>query len=394
VRSGRLLAILAALVAAGTAGRVPMAFATYGVQYDIDSARIVADALRTPGLGPYDTGRWPYPPGSFPLIWGADALARATGLPFHAVVQLPAIAADAAIAVIVCWFLLGRGAGERAALTGAALVALGPSFAVISGYHGQIDSVAILPAVAGAVVWSGGARHRAPLAGALIGLGAAIKTVPLFTAFALLGSARGRREAGVLLIAAVAVPLAAVLPWLVLDPPGTVSALTANHGVPGFAGVSALLQPGLTRYWSGLDSAAPAVTPAVLALTDVQNLLVGIAVIAVAALTVRRRTEPLEALVAMWLTVLAVNPNFAYQYVVWALPFLLLAGRLRETAAIQALLLPPAVLLYSHADKGGWVYWAFAEIAWLGILVLWAAALLRITGWRGRPLAAPSTTRR
>jgi hypothetical protein len=294
----------------------------------------------------------------------------------------------------VCAYLLRTGAGERAALTGAALVALGPSFAVISGYHGQIDSVAILPAVAGAVVWAGGGPRRAPVAGALIGLGAAIKTVPMFAALALLGSARGRREGAVLVATAVAVPVAAVLPWLAIDPRGTAAALTANHGVPGFAGVSALLQPELTRYWSALDAPPPEVASALLALTDVQNVLVGLAVLAVAALCVRRRTEPMEALAAVWLTVLAVNPNFAYQYVVWALPFLLLAGRLREAAAIQALLLAPAVLLYSHADKGGWVYWALAELAWLGIVALWAAALLRVTGWRGRPLAGPSTSRR
>src|SRR5919202_4626169 len=89
------------LVAVGTLARVVIAFATYGVPYDIDSARIVADALTTPGVGPYGTGRWPYPSGFFPMIWLADAVADGTGLPFHGVVQLPAIGADALLAVVV-----------------------------------------------------------------------------------------------------------------------------------------------------------------------------------------------------------------------------------------------------------------------------------------------------
>ncbi len=392
--AGRLLAALAALVAVGVLARLVAAFATYGVQYDIDSARIVADALTTPGAGPYPTGRWPYPPGFFPLIWLADRTADVTGLPFHGLVQLPAIAADAVLAFVVAVFLHGRGAGERAALVAAALVALGPSFGIISGYHGQIDAVAILPAVLGVIVFLRGGPRRALLAGLLIGAGAAVKTVPIFCVLALLPAVRDRREALVLVAAAGAVPLLALSPWLAWDFGGTVDALTANQGVPGFGGLSAFLQPDLTRYWSALDSPPPPISEAILRVTDVQNLLVGGAVLAVAGLCLARRTRPLDALVLVWLTVLAVNPNFAYQYVVWALPFLLLAGRLWETAALQAALLAPSLLLYTHADKSGWIYWALIQAAWVGIVVLWARELGRATGLRARPRATPSSSRR
>jgi hypothetical protein len=379
--NARGLRVLAALIAVGVLARVGVAFATYGVQYDIDSARIVADALNTPGAGPYPTGRWPYPPGFFPLLWLAARAAAATGLPFHGLVQLPAIGADAVLAFVVAAFLRGRGAGERVALAGAALVALGPSFAIISGYHGQIDAVAILPAVLGVIVFLRGGSRRALVAGLLIGAGAAIKTVPFFCVLALLPAVRDWREALTLVGVAAAVPLLALSPWLAWDLDGTVDALTANQGVPGFGGLSAFVQPSLTRYWSALDSAPPAISAAILRVTDVQNLLVGGTVLAVAAVGLVRRVRPLDGLVLLWLTVLAVNPNFAYQYVVWALPFLLLAGRLRETAALQAALLAPSLLLYTHADKSGWVYWALIQAAWLGIVALWLREL-RATGSR------------
>jgi hypothetical protein len=373
--SSRGLRILLAILAVGTSARLALAFATYGVQYDIDSARIVTDALQTPGVGPYPTGRWPYPPGFFPLLLLADAVADATGLPFHGVVQLPAIAADAVLAVLVAGALRAFGRTEAEALAGAGLVALGPSFAIISGYHGQIDSVAILPAAAAAVVWVRGGRRRALTAGLLIGLGAAVKTVPFFVVLVLLPTARDRREALTLLGCAMAVPAAAVAPWLAMDPGGTLDALRANHGVPGFGGLSAFLQPQLTRYWSALDAPPPPIAPAITAVTDVQNLIVGAAVLAVAAMLALRRAEPLAGLAALWMCVLAVNPNFAYQYVVWALPFLLLAGLLRETALLQAALLAPALLLYSHADKGGWTYWVLVQLAWLVIVAIAARRL-------------------
>ena len=372
--SRRGLGILAGLVVAGLAARIALAFATYGLRYDIDSLRIVADTMRDGDTGVYETGRWPYPPGFLPLVALADRVARWTGLPFHGVVQVPAIVADALLAVLVAWFLR---ANERQALIAAALVALGPSFALISGWHGQIDSVAILPAVAGAVVW---VRWRRPVvAGLLIGLGAAIKTVPFVAALALLSSARSRREGAALLAAAAAVPLAAVAPFLALDADTASDALTSNKGVPGFGGLSALLQPSLTRFWATLDPPVPAASDLVQTLTDAQNVIVGVAVLLVVAVCRHRRLGPLDSLAAVWLTVLAVNPNPAYQYVVWVLPFLLLAGRLGWVAILQALLVTPQILLSFRpgVDAGGWLYWSLAELAWAGILVAWLLALTR-----------------
>jgi hypothetical protein len=126
----------------------------------------VAQTLRDGPGGLYELGaRWPYPGGFAPLALLADLAADATGLPFHGVVQLPALVADAVIAVLVAAGLRGAGASERIALAGAGLVALGPIFVLISGHHGQIDAVAIALAVAALGVWEREGPSRALQAG-------------------------------------------------------------------------------------------------------------------------------------------------------------------------------------------------------------------------------------
>ena len=356
-----------ALIAAGTIGRIVWAFAAEGVAYDIESLQTVANAMQGDPLEVYASERWPYPAAFLPLAALADVVADALGLPFHGVVQLPAIAADAAIAWVVWRALLPR--GERAELAGAALVAISPVFVLVSGYHGQIDSVAVLPALAGVLVWVRGVPNRALWAGLLIGLGAAVKQPPIFLVLALLPTAVGVREGARLAAAAVAVPVLSVLPFLVADPGTTVEGITANRGVPGFGGLSAFLQPELTRYWATLEQGVGP-NGAVEFLTDAQNWIVAVAVLATGALLVRRRAEPFAAASLIWMVVYATNPNFAFQYLVWGLPFFVLAGRLRAAALLTAAATPPALLLYLHPDLGddGWVYWVLVQAFWLGLV--------------------------
>lgn len=371
---------LAAMVAVGVAARLTWAFSTYGVAFDIDSYAAVKDALLGAG-GPYslEPVRWPYPAGYFPFVLAAGAGAEVAG-PFHGWIQVPPILADAALAIVVCWALRARGAGERTALVAAGAVALGPVFALISGFHGQLDSVAILPAVLGVLLWERGVPRRALWAGALIGLGAAMKAPPAFVALALLPTARSPREGAGLVAAVAAVPLLLTAPWLIIEPRATIDALSYNKGVIGFGGLSAFLQPAITRFWSSLDDP---VQPSALvtSVTDVQNVIVVAAVLAVTVLLVRRRAAPLPGAVAIWLTVFAVNPNFAYQYLIWGLPFFLLAGHVRAVIALQVAILPAAALLYGHpdgVDDSGWLYFAAIQAVWLGLVVAAVLAVRRV----------------
>ena len=91
-----------------------------------------------------------------------------------------------------------------------------------------------------------------------------------------------------------------------------------------------------------------------------------------------RRVPPLETAALMWLAVFVFNPNFAYQYMVWGLPFFLAAGYVERTALLQALLLPATLWLYWRLglDPGGWPYFFAIELAWVAMAVTWVVSTL------------------
>jgi hypothetical protein len=382
----RFRVVLAAILVTGAIVRLVLAFTTYGQQFDMDSLRIVANALAFHPAHVYDTLRWPYPPGLFPALRGALAISNRTPLPFHGLVQVPMIAADIAIAWVVAWWINGRKAGnERAALIAAALVALGPSFVLISGYHGQIDAIAMLPGLIAVLVWVRGDRRRSSIAGLLVGLGAAVKTVPLFLILALIPTARSRKEAVTTASLAVLVPALTLVPFLALDWAGTKEGLTFNKGVPGLGGPSVLLQPSLPDII--LTGRQIGMSSVVLKLADAQNLIVAAAVCLVAIFLFVKRVHALEAASLIWLTVWAVNPNFAYQYVLWGLPFLIAEGRFWFVAALQALLVFPAIQVYALSGHAP-LPWLYSPL----VLAEWALAsvvlLLRLRAINGRAPAS------
>ena len=382
-RRGRQLLWL--LIGVGLIGRVVLAFATVGVGFDIESLRLVGAALGgepfetysavndpLDSLGGFEVSRWPYPPGLFPWVSASAAIENATALPFHGLIQMAPIAADAAIGWLVQDFLGRRGASERTRLASAALVLIGPSFWIISGYHGQIDSVAILPAVAALAVWDRApASHRAPIAGLLIGLGAAVKTVPIFMLLALLPSVRSFREGLWLVGAAAMLPLAAMAPFLIADFDAVTRALRYT-GAPGLGGLTMLMQPELSTANLTLDFEGIEVGAVVRGIHARSGAIVLAGLAAVSALLFRFRPAPVHAATAIWLAVYVVSPAFFFQYVVWGVPFFLMAGYVREVALLQLLLLPGTVVFYLRPwsdDRIGLVYVPAMAVVWLALVL-------------------------
>ena len=351
------------MIGAGVAARLVAAFATVGVDFDIGNFNVVDEALRHDGLNAYsainagyDPGealRWPYLPGYFPFVLLSGLASRGLGLEFHGVIQIWPIAADAAVACLVQAYLGRRGASDATRLLAAGLVLFGPAFAVVSGFHGQLDSVAILPAVAALYLWDRlpDGTGRAAAAGLLIGLGIALKTVPGLMLFALLPACRTRREAGVLVAAAAAVPLVVTAPFLLADPDG-VRAIADYRGVPGQAGLALGAQPDLARFW--LNGDAVAVSGAASWLIDHATLLLALPMAAAVGLLLRRRPDPAVAASLLWLVFFAFSPSLLLHYVVWGLPFFLMAGFARQVLALQAFLLVPIVLRYRVIVEGPW----------------------------------------
>jgi hypothetical protein len=367
--------LLWAIVAAGTVARLLIAALTSTGTEDLESFAIVRDALRDDPLGFYSDVpdlRWPYPPGYLPITAGFAGIASATGIDFLHLLRTGPTLADAGIALLVQHLLGMRGASERTRLAAAGAVALGPVFVGVAGYQGQIDSVAILPALAAFVVWERDRPSRALVAGLLIGLGGSVKTVPLLLLLALLPHVRSPREALTLVTAAAAVPLALLAPYLVTDAGAVWDHLT-YRGFPGLGGLSLLVQPDLPLFWQAGHDYDPNGATELLIDTG-GGVVVALGLLAVAALLARFRPEPLDGAVVVWLAVWLVGVNFFLQYLVWGLPFLLARGELRAAAAIQLLAAPALLLLYVDVNTD-WAVWAIYTAPLLVLYGLWVALL-------------------
>jgi hypothetical protein len=365
------------LIALGTVVRLGIAALTDGLPYDVQSFVLAREALADDPLHAYsalnspDFYRWPYPPAFFAWIEIAAGGDRVLGGNFIGIVQLAPIAAEAVLAWLVADTLRRRGVPQSVWLAAGGLIALGPAFIVISGYAVQIDSVAILPAVAAVVVWERVAgRDRAWQAGLLIGVAASFKTVPGLVVLALLPTVRDWREAGVLVGAAVAVPLAALAPFLVADARGVREMLRYN-GAPGMGGLTLVLQPDLAQQWLRRPTGMNELNQWIFDNQRVVNVLV---IGAVGAFLLRFRVPPARAAVILWLAVWAFSTGFFFQYLVWGLPFILLDGHVRTAAALQLVMIGPAILFYAGPYSSAAVVVAFV-IVMLATWLAWLAAL-------------------
>ena len=377
---------LAGLLAGGLAVRLVWGFATRGLEFDMLSYETLAHGLVTLPRHVYEPGipahGWPYPTGYFPYIWLGAKVHSATGFPISSWVNIAPSLSDCGIAALVYAYLRRTGTTAFARLAAVALVMAGPVFLVISGYHGQQDSVATVFAVAAVVVWTHPrVARRALWAGLLLGIGASVKTVPILMLLALLPSARSRREALTLVGIAVAVPFVLLLPWLATTPHDVVRNLRYQGG-PSFGGLTLVLQPAAAAGW--LVEFFHPQNAAVHFVMSAGVLFNGVLVLAVGALLYVRRTEPVRAAVVIWLVVWAFGSGLFIQYFVWGIPFLLMDRRLRLVAGGQLLLLGPIAIFYF----GPWrerasvtVFAILMILVWIGTVAVLAQAL----SGRGRP---------
>jgi uncharacterized membrane protein len=384
--------VLGLLLSIGLVGRVIFDLNSRGVLYDLDSLRIVATALKLHPGTVYGVAnanplypRWPYPPGFFPVIIVCRSIAAHTGLGFEHVIRFPSIICDLIIAWVVQDFLGSRGASHARRLAAAALVALGPSFAAISAIHGQIDADGIMPAVIAVAVWERRIGRRAVIAGALIGLGASVKSVPALTLLALLPSVDSRREAAELIGAAGAVLLVAVGPYVVRDGLHWFHNLNYNGGI-GLGSLSLLAQPDLALNW--LHVGASPVTSFSSHLHNEARLIAAVGVLGTFAVIWRGRPTAPVATTMLFLAVYAFGVTFFMQYMVWGLPFMLMSGYLWQVLALEVLLFPAVYALYHGVHRA----WA-GDVFYVGPMILvWAILTISLGLLARRQLSARTPT--
>jgi hypothetical protein len=374
---------LLALLAIGLVVRLVLAFAFFG-NGDLFGFHLIAARIETDGLldvygGNLEGEPWNYLPAYLPWLPIASGLADVTGAAFESTVQLLSIAADVALAAAV-WFYLGmRGASERVSIAGFAAVIVGPAFIATSGYHGQIDAVAILPAVLALIVWERGRGGDPSVrSGVLVGLGAAVKAMPGLTVLPLAASARTWGQRARLIVPAVAVPVGLSLPFYLAQPEGFRTALEYN-GIAGRGGLSLVLDPGFAFDKLGSAAVTYLVEPTSLAVavSDASALLLLMGVALLTVFLFRYRPAPVDGLVLLWITVFIFNPNFFLHYLVWLLPFAIMAGWVAETMALQIALIPSYVILYANPGTFGDAAWIYVvELFALWLFWLLAAVIL------------------
>jgi hypothetical protein len=383
--SRRLGLVLAAALAVRL---VPILFAN-DVVADVlryqKAARHVLDVSWNPYLAPR---LYPYPPLWIWIEAGSEWLSRVTGASFAVLVKLPVLMADLGMVALLAH---ARWANDsRSARRASWLFALHPVSILVTGFHGQFDSVMLL-----FVLLSLHFHHSGRLDASALSLSAAIATksfpVLLLPFFVLsLGVARAVRFA---LLAVVPVVLL-LLPYAFADFDALRRELLGYAGVADFGWIGAWR--GLRWLATGaLARSEAAHWPASIVAARILFFAVYLALLWAAA-TRRLRLTGVPVALGVFLAFLTFYGAISAQYLVWPVPF----GALLPGAAFGAysaaatcalvgfyLFLAPGVLapagpapLGPHAAG---VVWACGAAAVLAASAAWLVGLLR----RGRDCA-------
>jgi|GEM_PF-1472043 hypothetical protein len=339
------LLLLAGLLLAALAARLPLLLAGPGVAFDMESYRLVAKEMMAGAplySDPVLKVRYPYLP-PWALVTTAMAwLAQATGLPDSFCLRLPALLGDLGLVALLFRILRGREDGqgltlpalERRSTWAALAYAASPLAVIISAGHGQFDSLPLL-----CVLLAVSSMQKGGQRGAALWLGAAIalKTWPLALLPAFLKPLPGAKPRARFALWALLLPLAVSLPWL-LASPGDMAAR-----VLGYAGVRCI----------GLNEAVHALCyllrwPAWV-MRAAHAGLSGALAVGWLALSLLYLFTPWElaleeALALAVLLLYVLSPSLSTQYLLWLLPLaLLLPGSLASRHQLYCL---PLLLLF------------------------------------------------
>lgn len=372
---------LALLIAAGVTIRLVVTFTTDGVAFDLRNLQAVYDALRGARFGAYDhlePPQWPYGPGYMP--WTVVAGQLDGLIPFRRGVRLGPVMADAGTMWLVQDLLRRAGASEGRRLLGVALIAFGSIPIGVSAFHGQLDPVLALCALTAFWVWSRPEQPRRALwAGVLLGVGGAVKTIPLLLALPFAAAARDRREGATVLVATAATFWLLLAPFLV-HTPDVVERMRDYHGLPGFGGLGLVLNPAFAANVISNTPQTPDMDFLLFVAMDLPKLVLVPALVALTALLAWRRPDALTGACLTLLVVYAFGVNFVVSYVIWILPFLVVRGHFAAVAGIQ-LLLTGAMLATFNAPVSHTVAVVFYTGA---MIVAWCAAIGTVGGWSWR----------
>lgn len=383
VRNRRSIASLSLpviLLIAGVARLLPALWLPVGAGYDIESYRLVTDALLS-GVEVYGAalGRHPYLPFQMFIMGAMAHLAQVSGLPYVVAIKLPSIAADMAITAIIFRVIQKHYRRPDLAAYFAVLYALNPVSILVTSYHGQFEAITLLLLVLAWYTWQVSERRTA----SAVALGLAIlnKTWPILFLPVVLLRISHRRGQAIYAALALGIPVLAVATYLFAysaDPMTMLGRALTHRGVAGYWGPGAILFPAAEQ-WSFLQ-------PVAQGLLSLRNwLLLGAVLI---ALWQTRSQPALDAFLTLLLSVFVVTVGIGIQWLLWLVPFGLLAVEARWTRRyslaatfmltihLYGLHLFPWLREWFPPASADWIIRLSALPAWITVLA-WAISRYR-----------------
>lgn len=392
------MAALAVAAALALGFKLHIARTTVGTT-DVRTWKRFANEVRTLGvLETYHVDKeMNHPPFMALVLQAIHAVDERTTLAFPFWMRLPAILADVAMLLIVAWRYPPISHARGAALL---LLALAPPLIMISGFHGNTDTVMITFACLAAVILDRG-LHPA-LAGIAFGMSLNIKIVPIILTPALLLSIvswRGRLTFALATAMTAGLP---ALPYVLAEPRLILRNVIAYDSLFGRWGYTRLLrifeeQPGaaiaeeLSRNWG-------------------RALVLGsIIVVSLWQARTASRSSAFWRCGTAFATFLTLTPGFGVQYLAWMVPWVIALG----PGAVLTIYGTSGLFLFEvydasarawpweYAGSGGVPGWSpyphivrLELIAWVAIcasLIMFVARTPRNPVAAKRRMAAPPT---
>lgn len=364
-------AIVWAALAAATAAKLWLALTTAGTIDAAGFADHLAKIEQLGGLGAYRVrgafnNPYNHPPFMIHTLKAMGWLAQTTPLPFPFWLRFPSVLADVGSFLITCR-LLGRLWPRRDLTWPLILVALSPVSIMLSGYHGNTDSLMIFFVLLAACLCERDGNAWA--AGLAFGAAMSIKVAPLIFAPALvlyLPHARRRLQFGV---AVAGFWFIGSTPYLLQDPMLIARAVFGYGSIYGHWGWTYLLARLLPDTLEYAHPPYDLIGPHAVYATVGKFVLLGLVIGFSFWMNRRPRKVPLfiqgGLLTALFLT---LAPGFGSQYLVWLMPWI-------------AALAPWTVLTYQLPAAG---FLFFGYTCWLPTncpprvlqLATWAACML------------------
>jgi len=247
-----------------------------------------------------------------------SALFIQNNISFAFLLRLPGIIADFVSSMVV-WKLANALPDNRPPIWALVLFALNPISLMVSGFHGNTDSVMVMFLLLACLI---AVRPHPLLCGLLLGLSCQVKRVPLLLLPAFLLFWHGRRRLGLFMLAFLATTVLLSLEPLLFSPVAYVKNVLGYGSNWGLWGITYLIR--LSQFQNLTRISFFGLAPAATVITSILKLIVAGLVLFLAWRRRDRDASGLLVTLAMaWLTFFIFAPGVAPQYFVWLTPFLL-----------------------------------------------------------------------